>query len=115
MQPHETIMTTIYCANDTELATELEGYLKRHGFEALAEESSVVLKKSDVEQDIRSFLKETHRSGYSLRKLNSTDILLSREVPIENFGFLRCEMCGYVVSSEEELMVHRRAHGIQLL
>lgn len=112
MKPH---MTTIFCANDTELATELQRYLSGHGFDALIEESSVVVRESDLEQHIRAFLEETHRSGYSIRKLNSTSILLSREIPIEDFGFLRCEMCGYVVSSEEELMVHRRAHGIQLL
>ena len=47
--------------------------------------------------------------------MGSINFVLAKEVPIEDFGFQRCEMCGYVVSSEEELMVHRRAHGIQLL
>ncbi|MGI0047726.1 MAG: hypothetical protein ACREBB_11155 [Nitrosotalea sp.] len=108
-------MIIIDCANDTELAEELGSYLNNHGLDARTEESSVMVQEVDVEQVINSFLEETKRQGYSLRKIDSTTILLAKEVPIEDFGFLRCEMCGYVVSNEEELLTHRRAHGIQLL
>lgn len=108
-------MMIIDCANDSKIAIELGNYLKNHGFDARTEEASVIVGEPNVEQIIRSFLEETNRSGYTIRKIDSTNILLAREVPIEDFGFLRCEMCGYVVSNEEELMTHRRAHGIQLL
>lgn len=108
-------MIIIDCANDPELAKNLGNYLHNHGFDTRIEESSVMVQEADVEQVIQSFLEETKRQGYSLRKIDSTNVLLAKEVPIEDFGFLRCEMCGYVVSNEEELLTHRRAHGIQLL
>ena len=108
-------MIIIDCACDVEIATELANYLSNHGFDAKSEESSVIVDELNVEQILKSFLVETNRSGYNIRRIDSTNILLAKEIPIEEFGFLRCEMCGYVVSNEEELLTHRRAHGIQLL
>ncbi|WP_101477470.1 hypothetical protein [Candidatus Nitrosotalea bavarica] len=109
------MMVAIDCAEDIELASELQNYLKKHQYDAKIEGSSVMLNALDVEKVLESFLKESSRTEYSIRKIDSANLLLSKEVPIEDFGFLRCEMCGYVLSSEEELLVHRRAHGIQLL
>jgi hypothetical protein len=108
-------MIVIDCACDVEIATDLVNYLCNHGFNAKAEEYSVIVDEINVEQILKSFLVETNRSGYTIRRIDSTNILLAKEIPIEDFGFLRCEMCGYVVSNEEELLTHRRAHGIQLL
>ncbi|SRR5579885_2126060 len=109
------MMITIDCAGDSDMASELQNYLKKHQYDVETEESSVMLDASDVEKILGSFLKDNNRTEYSIRKIDSKTFLISKEVPIEDFGFLRCEMCGYVVSSEEELLVHRRAHGIQLL
>lgn len=108
-------MITIDCAGDGDLASELQNYLKNNQYDAEVKESFVMLNASDVEKILKLFLKYSDRKEYTVRKIDSTTILLSKEVAIEDFGFLRCEMCGYVVSSEEELLVHRRAHGIQLL
>ncbi len=108
-------MVYIDCAGDNEIAKQLEIYLKNLGFTAKTEESLVNVNEANVENILKHFLKETGRLYHSIRKIDSTNFLLSKEIPIEDFGFLRCEMCGYVVSSEEELLVHRRAHGIQLL
>jgi hypothetical protein len=108
-------MVIIDCANDNEIASELANYLKGHHFEAKTENSSVIVKEENVEQILESFLVETKRLDYKVRKIDPANLLLAKEVPIEDFGFLRCEMCGYVVSNEEELLTHRRAHGIQLL
>ncbi|MGI0069123.1 MAG: hypothetical protein ACREA3_06640 [Nitrosotalea sp.] len=108
-------MVTIDCACDNEFALELASYLTNHGVDATSEESLVVVKYADPEKILRSFLEDTRRQGYSIRKIDSENFLMSKEVPIEDFGFFRCEMCGYIVSSEEELLIHRRAHGIQLL
>ncbi len=109
------MMIAIDCAGDRELASELQNYLKKHQYDVKTDESSVMLNAVDAENVLESFLKESGRTEYSIRKIDSANILLSKEVPIEDFGFVRCEMCGYVLSSEEELLVHRRAHGIQLL
>lgn len=108
-------MIFIDCAGDDKIARELEHYLKNHGFSANTDESTVIVKEDVLEEILNYFLKDTNRSAYKIRKIDSTNFLLSKEIPIEDFGFFRCEMCGYVVSSEEELLVHRRAHGIQLL
>jgi len=105
------MMIVIDCAGDKELASELQNYLKKHQYDAKTDESSVMLNALDAESILESFLKESSRTEYSIRKIDSANILLSKEVPIEDFGFVRCEMCGYVLSSEEELLVHRQAQG----
>ena len=106
---------TIDCAGDDKMAKELEAFLKNYNFDVKVEESLVMIEEMNVEKILKSFLEETEHSEYTLRKLDSENFLLSKEVAIEDFGFVRCEMCGYVVSTEEEMLVHRRAHGIQLL
>ncbi|MDE1861926.1 MAG: hypothetical protein KGI33_03330 [Thaumarchaeota archaeon] len=108
-------MAAIDCANDSDLASELSDHMRRHGLDARAEGPIVLVPDSDVEESVRSFLKDTERQGYTLRRIDPSTLLLAREVPIEYFGFLRCEMCGYVTSNEEDLLTHRRAHGIELL
>ena len=105
-------MTVIDCAGDSEIALELENYLKNLGFDVKVEESLVTVDKTDVEHVMNLFLKETARSEYKIRKLDSVNFLLSKEVQIEDLDLLSCEMCGYVLSNETELMNHRRAHGI---
>jgi hypothetical protein len=108
-------MIAIDCAGDIEIANEVVKYLNLHSFHSKIEDSIVIVAEDKIEQILKLFLKETNRLQYNLRKIDSSNFLLSKEIPIEDFGFHRCEMCGYVVPSEEELMVHRRAHGIQLL
>ena len=105
-------MIVIDCANDTEIAQELENYLKDLGFSAKTEESMVTVNDIDIERILGYFLLETNRTEYTVRKIDSTNFILSKEVVIENFGFQRCEMCELVVSSKEELLVHRRTHGM---
>jgi hypothetical protein len=105
-------MMVIDCANDTEISQELENYLKDLGFSAKTEESMVVVNDADIERILDYFLKETNRTEYSVRKIDSTNFILAKEVIIEYFGFQRCEMCELVISSKEELLVHRRTHGI---
>lgn len=105
-------MTVIDCAGDNEIALELENYLKNLGLDAKAEESLVTVDKINVEDILNIFLKETGKSKYKTRKLDSANFLLSKEVSIEDLDLLSCEMCGYVLSNETELMNHRRAHGI---
>ncbi len=108
-------MMVIDCAYDNEIVQELEKYLKNLGFSAKTEESTVIVGDISIEQTLGSFLKETNRTEYSIRKIDATNFVLAKEVMIEDLGFHRCEMCGYALSSEEELLAHRRAHGIQLL
>ena len=103
-------MVIIDCAADNEIALELENYLKNLGFGAKSNESIVNVDETNVEKTLHLFLKETSRSDYNIRKIDSTNFLLSKEVQIEDLGFFRCEMCEHIVSSREELLVHRRTH-----
>ena len=103
-------MVIIDCAGDNEIALELENYLKNLGFGAKSNESIVNVDETNVEKTLHLFLKETSRSDYNIRKIDSTNFLLSKEVQIEDLGFFRCEMCEHIVSSREELLVHRRTH-----
>ena len=105
-------MAIIDCAGDNEIALELEHYLTNLSLGAKSEESKVHVGKMDIEKILNFFLMETSRSNYKIRRINSTDFLLSKEVSIEDFGFLRCEMCGCAFSNKDELMNHRRVHGI---
>lgn len=105
-------MMVIDCAGDNEIALELEKYLKNLGIDAKTEESLVSTDKTNVEDTLNLFLKETGKSEYKIRKLDPANFLLSKEVAIEDLDLLSCEMCGYVLSNETELMNHRRAHGI---
>ena len=105
-------MVVIDCAGDNEIALELENYLKNLGFGAKSEESMVNVGKTNVEKTLLLFLKATSRSEYKIHKIGSANFLLSKEVQIEDLDLLSCEMCGYVLSNEYELMNHRRTHGI---
>jgi len=108
-------MITIDCAGDTELADKLVNYLKNNGIDCTQEDSLVLVTLNEVEKILKMFLKETRRVEYSILKSDLTTFVVAKVVPIEDFGLLRCNICGYVVSSEEELTAHQRAHGIQLL
>jgi len=105
-------MIFIDCAFDNEIAQELENYLKDLGFSAKTEESTVIVDVNEVERFLAYFIMETNRTEYIIRKIDPTNFILSKVVRIEDFGFQRCEMCGCVLSSEEELLTHRRTHGI---
>ncbi len=111
----KTQTTNIDCVGDDKIALELENYLKNLGFDAKSEESTVIVDKTNVGESLYLFLKETNRSQYKIRKLDSENFLLSKEVPIEDLDLLSCEMCGFVLSNETELMNHRRAHGIGII
>ncbi len=105
-------MIAIDCAYDNKIAQELENYLKDLGFTAKTEESTVIVNDTDIERILGDFLKKTNRTEYSVRKIDSANFILAKEVMIEDLGFQRCEMCGFVLLTEEELFVHRRTHGV---
>ena len=105
-------IVAIDCAGDSDLALELQNYLKNLGIDANVEEAFVNVHKQDVEKTLSLFIKETGRTNYKIRKVDSENFLLSKEMAIEDLGLLICEICGYALSNEYELMNHRRAHGL---
>lgn len=105
-------MVTIDCAGDDDMAAELENYLKSLGVDAKADDSFVSVDKCDTGKILSLFLKETSRSNYKIRTLDSENFLLSKEVSVEDLDLLSCEICGYVLSSEHDLANRRRTHGL---
>ena len=103
-------MISIDCAGDDEISLELESYLKSLGLSAETDQSTVIVDGNVKEEILNYFLKDTNRSAYKVRKIDPANFLLSKEVQIEDLGFFKCEMCEHIVTSKEELLVHRRTH-----
>ena len=71
----------------------------------------------NVIKQIRSLLQEYLDSFkiYKNHKIIELENILTVGIPkdiVEISNLVFCEICGYGMSSEEELLVHRRSHGI---
>jgi hypothetical protein len=105
-------MITIDCANDEEIAIDLERYLAKQGHETKIDGSLVMIPNDiEIKKSLESFIKNTQKTGYDVLEADSETFVIAKVVSIEDFELSRCEMCGFV-ASEEELFAHRRAHGI---
>jgi hypothetical protein len=115
----------INCAGDNELARKINDYLiakitqsNDTIYISLSEdELEIVLEKLGVSKaNIRKLLKDFIKSNpdladhYSVTEFKDmfiVGILKSIDEMIVN-----CEMCGYIASSEEDLNMHKRTHGL---
>ena len=105
-------MISINLAFDEKIAIELTDYLKNLGIDSKREEAVVLVNKTDFDQEIlKSFLKKTNRSEYTIKKINSESFLISKKIDVEDLGLATCEICG-LVDFEEKLFSHRWTHGI---
>jgi uncharacterized ferredoxin-like protein len=115
----------INCAGDNELASKINDYLvgkitQSHDtiFISLSEdEIEIVLEKLRVSRDeIRKLLNEFIKSNseladyYSITQFNDVFVVGIRK-GIDEMT-VNCEMCGYIASSEEDLNIHKRTHGL---
>ena len=106
------MVTIIDCANDEEMAAEIESYLSRQGYETKIDGSLVMISNGkNIKKNLESFIKNIQKVGYDILQADSETFVVAKVVGIEDFDLSRCEMCGFV-ASEEELFAHRRAHGI---
>ena len=106
------MVTTIDCANDEEIAVELERYLSQQGYDTKIDGSLVMISNDkNIKKSLESFIKNNKKIGYGILQADSETFVVAKVVGIEDFDLSRCEMCGFV-ASEEELFAHRRAHGI---
>ena len=107
-------MISINLAFDEKITDELICFFKHLGIDAEHEGSEILVNKDIFDQGIlETFLKKTkrEREGYVIKKINAESYLISKQVDVEDFGLATCEICGYV-TFEEELLAHRRTHGI---
>jgi hypothetical protein len=115
----------ISCAGDSELARKINDYLmdrialsKDTVYISLSEdEVEIVLEKLGVSRDdIRKLLHEFIKSSSDLvdyYSITEFDDLFVVGIPksLDEMTF-NCEMCGYIASSEEDLIIHKRTHGL---
>jgi Mg-chelatase subunit ChlI len=115
----------INCAGDNELARKINDYLmdrialsKDTVYISLSEdEVEIVLEKLGVSrEDIRKLLHEFIKSSSDLvdyYSITEFDDLFVVGIPksLDEMTF-NCEMCGYIASSEEDLIIHKRTHGL---
>ncbi len=115
----------ISCAGDNELAKKINDYLMdkitpSHDtfYISLSEDELeiVVEKLEDAKDEIRKLLNEHIKSNpeladyYSITEFNDMFIV---GIPKRlDEMTVNCEMCGYIASSEEDLNIHKRTHGL---
>jgi uncharacterized ferredoxin-like protein len=115
----------ISCAGDNELARKVNDYLtdriapsKDTIYISLSEdEVEIVLEKLGVSKDeIRKLLHEFIKSdpeladNYSITQFD--DVFVVGIPKSLDEMTVNCEMCGYIASSEEDLNIHKRTHGL---
>ena len=120
-------MTSIImnCAGDNELARKIYGYLmdriispKDTTYISLSEDQiEIVLEKLGVSRDyIREQLHEFIRTDPELADFYSIiefdDVFVVGILKRLDEMIVNCEMCGYIASSEEDLNIHKRTHGL---
>jgi hypothetical protein len=115
----------INCAGDNELARKINGYLRNRIvpskdtiYISLSEdEVEIVLEKLGVSRDdIRTILHDFIKSDpelagyYSITEFD--DIFVVGIPKSLDEMIVNCEICGYIASSEEDLNIHKRTHGL---
>jgi hypothetical protein len=113
-------------AGDNELARKINDYLmdkitKSHDtiYISLSEdELEIVLKKLEVSKDeIRKLLQDFIKSNseladyYSVTEFNDNVFVVGIQKRLDELT-ANCEICGYIASSEDDLNIHKRTHGL---
>jgi len=101
----------IDCAFDEEFSKELTNYLTEKGHKTKQVDSQVILDVKIGKEVLFDFLKHAKKTNYDILEMDSNIFVIAKKADVVDFGFGRCEICGYV-AFEEELFAHRRAHGI---
>jgi hypothetical protein len=115
----------ISCAGDNELARKINDYLrdrivpsKDTIYISLSEdEVEIVLEelgvsRDDISKTLHDFIKSDPNLAdhYSITEFD--DIFVVGIPTSLDEMIVNCEMCGYIASSEEDLNIHKRTHGL---
>ena len=116
----------INCAGDTELAKKINDYLMSKivppssdtiYISLLEDEVEIVLEKLGVSRDeigklLHNFVKSNPELAdyYSITEFD--DMFVVGIPKSLDEMTVNCEICGYIASSEEDLNVHKRTHGL---
>jgi hypothetical protein len=115
----------INCAGDNDLARKINDYMmdkvtQSHDtiYITLSEdEVEIVLEKLGVSRDevkklLYGFIKSNRElaDNYSITEFNDVFVVgIPRSLDEMT---VNCEICGYIASSEEDLIVHKKMHGL---
>ena len=115
----------ISCAGDNELARKINDYLRDrivHSKDTIyislsEDEVEIVLEELGVSRDdIRKTLHDFIKSDPNLAdhySITEFDDIFVVGIPTSlDEMIVNCEMCGYIASSEEDLNIHKRTHGL---
>ena len=115
----------INCAGDNELARKINDYLMDRIVPSkdtiyisfLEDEVEIVLEKLGLSRDdIRKLLHEFIESNPELADNYSItdfeDVFVVGIPKSLDDMTVNCEICGYIASSEEDLIIHKRTHGL---
>lgn len=116
----------ISCAGDTELAKKINDYLIDNisssndttYISVSGDELEVVLEKLGVSRDhirklLYGFIKADPKllgDRYSITEFE--DVFVVGIPKSLDEMTVNCEMCGYIASDEEDLIIHKRTHGL---
>jgi uncharacterized ferredoxin-like protein len=115
----------ISCAGDNELARKINDYLedriirsKDTIYISLSEdEVEIILEKlgvskDDVKKILYDFIKSDSELAdrYSLTEFD--DVFIVGIPKSLDEMTINCEICGYIASGEEDLIIHKRTHGL---
>ena len=116
----------ISCAGDNELARKINDYLMdkitpSHDtiYMSLSEdELEIILEKLGVSKDeIRKLLHDFIKSNseladyYSITEFNDNVFVVGIPKSLDEMT-VNCEICGCIASSEDDLNIHKRTHGL---
>jgi Mg-chelatase subunit ChlI len=115
----------INCAGDIELARKINDYLRDRILPSKdtiyislsQDEVEIVLEKLEVSRDdIRKILHDFIKSDPKLTErysINELEDLFVVGIPKSlDEMTVNCEICGYIASDEEDLIIHKRTHGL---
>jgi hypothetical protein len=115
----------INCAGDNELARKVNDYLIDTMVKSkdtiyislLEDEIEIVLEKLGVSRnDIRKLLNNFLKSDPDLADHHTItefeDVFILGIPKSLDEMVVNCDMCGYIASSEEDLTIHKRTHGM---
>ena len=116
----------INCAGDNELAKKINDYLmdkitQSHDtiyISLFEDEVELVLKKLGVSKDemrklLQDFIKSKSELAdhQSITEFNDNVFVVGIPKSLDEMT-VNCEMCGYIASSEDDLIIHKRTHGL---
>ena len=115
----------INCAGDNELARKVNDYLMNAVvpfkdtiyISLLEDEIEIVLEKLGVSRDdIRKLLNDFIKSEPDLADHHTItefeDVFILGIPKSLDEMVVNCEMCGYIASTEEDLVIHKRTHAM---